>query len=334
MTRCRLPELSALRRGPLVLVDLSAGEDWEGAPLDVLRELTVGSLVVGVATEPLPLDSAKVLEHLTFTFAPSAPGRASVPVDDMDLEAVCRTVAAAPLASRVLVEVLRSTAGLAVRDGLVVESLAYSELLGGPEFASWRARTPVGATVRTDDAAVLVERDGDALQVVLNRPERHNAFGHRVRDLTVEALAVAELDPSIGEVVLRGNGPSFCSGGDLDEFGTAGDLDAAHRVRTEQSVGLAVHRLTERLGDRMRVQVHGACIGAGAEVPAFAGYVEAAADAYFCLPELGMGLIPGAGGTVSIPRRIGSWRTAYLALTGRRIDARTALDWGLVDAVT
>ena len=51
------------------------------------------------------------------------------------------------------------------------------------------------------------------------------------------------------------------------------------------------------------------------------------------LPEIAMGLIPGAGGTVSITRRIGRWRTAYLALSGLPIDAPTALDWGLVDEI-
>ncbi len=51
------------------------------------------------------------------------------------------------------------------------------------------------------------------------------------------------------------------------------------------------------------------------------------------LPELGLGLIPGAGGTVSVTRRIGRWRTAYLVLSGRTIDADTALDWGLIDAI-
>ncbi|CNJ87542.1 enoyl-CoA hydratase%2C EchA8_4 [Mycobacterium tuberculosis] len=54
----------------------------------------------------------------------------------------------------------------------------------------------------------------------------------------------------------------------------------------------------------------------------------------FGLPELSLGLIPGAGGTVSVTRRIGRWRTAYLVLSGRLIDAATALDWGLVDAVS
>jgi enoyl-CoA hydratase len=83
----------------------------------------------------------------------------------------------------------------------------------------------------------------------------------------------------------------------------------------------------------MTVEVHGACIGAGVELPSFAGHVVAAPDAFFQLPELSMGLVPGAGGTVSLTRRIGRYRTAYLALSGARIDAPTAARWGLVDAV-
>ncbi|RIL07464.1 MAG: enoyl-CoA hydratase, partial [Proteobacteria bacterium] len=85
------------------------------------------------------------------------------------------------------------------------------------------------------------------------------------------------------------------------------------------------------LGDRLEAHLHGACIGAGVELAAFAGRVVARADAWFALPELSMGLVPGAGGTVSLPRRIGRQRTAWLALSGARLDARTALGWGLVD---
>jgi enoyl-CoA hydratase/carnithine racemase len=72
-------------------------------------------------------------------------------------------------------------------------------------------------------------------------------------------------------------------------------------------------------------------VGAGIELPAFARRVVADRGAFFELPEVGMGLVPGAGGTVSLPRRIGPQRTAWLALTGRRLDAETALSWGLVD---
>jgi enoyl-CoA hydratase/carnithine racemase len=67
------------------------------------------------------------------------------------------------------------------------------------------------------------------------------------------------------------------------------------------------------------------------ELPAFASRVVARSDATFHLPEVGMGLVPGAGGTASIPTRIGRQRTAWLAITGATIDARTAMAWGLVD---
>jgi enoyl-CoA hydratase/carnithine racemase len=85
--------------------------------------------------------------------------------------------------------------------------------------------------------------------------------------------------------------------------------------------------------DRYTFHLHGACIGAGIELPAFAGRVVAKPNTYFRLPEVDMGLIPGAGGCVSIPRRIGRQRTNWLAITGIELNAETALVWGLIDAV-
>jgi len=79
--------------------------------------------------------------------------------------------------------------------------------------------------------------------------------------------------------------------------------------------------------------VQGACIGAGVELPAFAQHVVARPDAFFQLPELAMGLVPGAGGTVSLPRRVGRQRTAWLTLSGSRLDVMTAKRWGLVDEI-
>jgi len=79
--------------------------------------------------------------------------------------------------------------------------------------------------------------------------------------------------------------------------------------------------------------VHGACIGAGVELPSFATHVIAANDARFRLPEIEMGLVPGAGGTVSLTNRIGRHRTTWLALTGAELGAADALAWGLVDAI-
>jgi enoyl-CoA hydratase/carnithine racemase len=175
---------------------------------------------------------------------------------------------------------------------------------------------------------VRLDRVGDVLTVALHRPSRHNAFNREMRDGLVEALLIAQFDPAL-TVHLVGDGPSFCSGGDLDEFGLATDLAAAHLVRVRQSAGACV----DRVRDRVTARLHGACIGAGIEIPAFAHRVEAEQSARIQLPELRMGLVPGAGGTVSLPRRIGRWRTAFLVLSGLPLDAVTARRWGLVDEI-
>jgi enoyl-CoA hydratase/carnithine racemase len=167
------------------------------------------------------------------------------------------------------------------------------------------------------------------LTITLNRPHVHNAFSRSMRDGLAEALAVAMADDSIDRIVLQGAGPSFCSGGDLNEFGDFPDPASSHVIRLTRSPA----RLVARLAARVEVRTHGSCMGAGAELPAFAGRVVAHPATRFALPELSLGLVPGAGGTVSLPRRIGRHRTALLGLTGTPIDAETALGWGLVDAV-
>jgi enoyl-CoA hydratase/carnithine racemase len=190
-------------------------------------------------------------------------------------------------------------------------------------------RTRAAAPPPDDEAsAVRVERLDDRLVITLDRPARHNAFSARMRDELYAALQIAEAEPRLA-VVLRGAGASFSSGGDLDEFGTTPDPATAHLVRTTRSPARALAAVAARV----RAEVHGACIGAGIELAALAGTVVARPDAFFELPEIAMGLIPGAGGTATIPRRIGCQRTAWLALTGCRLDAATALAWGLIDAI-
>ena len=246
-----------------------------------------------------------------------------------DLARVIGAIDAHPLASLALVQLLRRSEHVGIHEGLVAESLVYSVLQSGPEFAAWLAgREPVEP--RDELApAVRVERAGPRLELVLDRPAKHNAFSAAMRDGLAEGLRIATADASISEIVLRGEGPSFCSGGDLDEFGSLPDPATAHAVRSTRSPA----RLVAECADRLRAHVHGACMGAGVELPAFAGHVRAERDAFFQLPELAFGLVPGAGGTVSLPRRIGRQRTAWLALTGERLDAETALAWGLVDAL-
>jgi hypothetical protein len=216
--------------------------------------------------------------------------------------------------------------------GVITESLAYSTLQSGPEFARWLAERGPASPVAIADP-VLLSRSGDRLEVRFNRAARHNAFSTDARAGLLEALTVAQLDDSINEVVLTGNGPSFCSGGDLAEFGTFADPAGAHLARTRHSPALLLDELTRRLGAACRAEVHGQVLGSGLEMAAFCGRVICAPDAVLGLPELSLGLIPGAGGTVSITRRIGRWRTAYLVLSGRTIDPDTALSWGLIDAL-
>jgi enoyl-CoA hydratase/carnithine racemase len=238
-----------------------------------------------------------------------------------------------PQASSVCDDVLRALdPGGPTLPAVVTESLAYSTLQAGPEFARWLTeRGPMRMPEIADP--VRARRDGDTIRITFNRPQRHNAFSTDARAALLEALTVARLDPSVTGIVLNGNGPSFCSGGDLAEFGTLTDPASAHLARTRHSPALALDALTARLGRSCRAEVHGRVMGSGLEMAAFCGWVEAQADSEFGLPELGLGLIPGAGGTVSVTRRIGRWRTAYLVLSGCTINADTALAWGLVDAI-
>jgi len=234
-----------------------------------------------------------------------------------------------PRAARVLADVLRPMPQLDVPTGLTLESLGYSMLLAGPEFAAWqRDRHRPNPRAHTGEP-VRVERAGGELRLTLARPENRNAFSARLRDALWEALTLALVDDEVDRVVLAADGPVFSSGGDLTEFGTAPDVVRAHEVRTLRSVGA----LLSELSARATVHVHGTCVGAGVELPAFAGHVVAHRGTTFRLPEVAMGLIPGAGGTVSITHRIGRQATARLAVLGEPIDAGTALALGLVDEV-
>jgi hypothetical protein len=238
-------------------------------------------------------------------------------------------IAADPLAGSVLCQLLRGSGELDVAAGLLAESLAYATLQAGPEFRTWlsgRATAPVAPTPDRS-SAVVVDRLDDVLTVRLDRPEAHNALDISMRDALVEAFDLVAADPSITEMRLSGTGSSFCSGGDLTEFGTAPDPATGHAVRSARLPA----RSLARVADRVHATVHGASIGAGVELAAFAWAVDASPDATFRLPEVGMGLVPGAGGTVSLPRRIGRHRAAWLALSGTAVDAPTARAWGLVD---
>jgi hypothetical protein len=181
-----------------------------------------------------------------------------VPSIEGALDVLARRIAQWPIAAAGCDDVLRAfDADAPASTGVVTESLAYSTLQSGPEFTRWlRERGP--ATVPDIPDPVVAERDGNTLHVRFNRPQRHNAFSTDARAALLEALEVARLDPSITEVVLAGEGPSFCSGGDLAEFGTFTDPASAHLARTRHSPALVLDALTpdsvRRAGPRRMVR--------------------------------------------------------------------------------
>lgn len=236
-----------------------------------------------------------------------------------------------PTTAAILVQVLRTVPHLTTHLALGVESLAYATLQGGAEFAHWlRTRPPIRPHPREDDASpVLLDRDDDHLLITLDSPSNRNALSVAMRDALTEAFKLVAMDASIASVEVRANGPSFSAGGDLTEFGSSTDLAMAHRIRAVRMPAryLAPH------ASRYTFHLHGACIGAGIELPAFAGRLVANENTVLRLPEVAMGLIPGAGGCVSISRRIGRQLTAWMAITGIEVTAHEALQWGLIDAI-
>jgi enoyl-CoA hydratase/carnithine racemase len=318
-------EVGPLTERPVLLVHLD-----DRASAARVASMAPACVVVGIATTAEQMVDPPALDVLLATDASAARPWVGHPEGVEAAIATVRTaVARGSIAATTLVQLLRTGATLDVTGALVAESLAYSTLQSGPAFRAWLADAPDRPAPRDDGAPVLVERDGDTLTITLNRPSVRNAYNAAMRDGLVEALRLVAVDSSITSAEVRGAGASFCSGGDLREFGTLPDPATAHVIRTSRSAAALVHRCR----DRVRFRVHGACVGAGMELPAFSSRVVASLDATFRLPEVGMGLVPGAGGTASIPRRIGRQRAAWLALTGSAIDAPTALDWGLVDEI-
>jgi hypothetical protein len=317
---------------PLAVVDGDSAAACSAAEIEaaaaVLQSALAVVVVVGSAGMPTAVaDAADIVLEPQRSDSPGTGGAVAVADLSAELRALAQVVQRFPTAALSLMLALRSSAEATVADALAIESSTYSMLLAGREFQAWLAgrgpARPAGGSER-----VRVDRAGDTLTITLVRTDRRNAVDAAMRNALMDALAIAHWDDSL-RVEIRAEGPSFSAGGDLDEFGRAADVATAHLVRLAASVGQSIHDLRERV----TVSVHGACIGAGIELPAFAGRVIAAPGSYFQLPEVAMGLIPGAGGTVSITRRIGRQRTAWLALSGQKISAELALEWGLVDEI-
>ena len=314
---------SALGESPVLIVD---AEDWE-RPSARVQAVIVGLDRTGYLP---PIDDQQF--DILLTSRGTAP-RPWISIDpaqfDNTVQRLVKSVHAQPIAATVAAQVLRLGSQLSLPDAINLESFAYSALLGGEEFSQWLKHASRGKLMPGAEEPVQVDRDKDSIRLTLNDPANRNAMAATMRDALYEALANILDDPSKPDVTLEAAGKCFSTGGSLPEFGTARDLAAAHVARSLHSCAI----LLDALGERVTVKLHGACVGSGIEIAAAAHRRIATPDAWFQLPELGMGLIPGAGGTVTVARAIGRHRTMWMLLTAKRIGAAQALDWGLVHAI-
>jgi len=177
---------------------------------------------------------------------------------------------------------------------------------------------------------IMVTDEGGVATVTLDRPDRHNALGSRIVEELGEVLEEIENSGHIRAMILTGAGErAFCSGVDLKERAA---MDANARWAHNRALGAFAERLA-RLQVPTIAAINGLAFGGGLEITLSCDFRIAVEGATFALPEVGIGIVPGAGGTQRLPRLVGPTRAKELILTGRRIDAKAALDMGLVTKV-
>jgi enoyl-CoA hydratase/carnithine racemase len=177
---------------------------------------------------------------------------------------------------------------------------------------------------------IIYEKGDGIAWITLNRPQVLNAYNLKMRDELYQVLGAIRDDPEVNVVVLKGAGErAFCAGADLTEFLTAPSPIIARQVRWERDVwGLFLS-----LPQPAIAALHGYVLGDGIEMALCCDLRIASEDAQFGMPEVGLGIIPAAGGTQTLPRLIGRGRALEMLLTGRRINAQEAYKAKLVNQV-
>lgn len=177
-------------------------------------------------------------------------------------------------------------------------------------------------------APVLVERPAEGVVLLrLNRPEARNALNNAVRAALAEHFRAFGEDSTTRCIVLTGDGKAFAAGADLKEVAALG---AREMMQT------GVRRLWKAIADCPKpviAAVNGFALGGGCELAMHADIIVAGESARFGQPELGVGVIPGGGGTQRLVRAVGKFRAMKMLLTGEMVDARQALEMGLASEV-
>lgn len=178
----------------------------------------------------------------------------------------------------------------------------------------------------------IIEQDLDQngiLTVTLNRPEKLNALSTEVLLSLKELFTAAKANPKVKALMITGSGKAFCAGADINRLAEC----TAHTGYTFACDGQETFRLLETMGKPSLAAINGFAFGGGCELAIAATLRIASNKASFGQPEVKLGVIPGYGGTQRLARLVGKGRALDLCLTGRFIDAQTALQWGLVSEV-
>jgi len=183
----------------------------------------------------------------------------------------------------------------------------------------------------TDGPAVVVERRGGALWLRLNRPERLNGISPEILAGLESGLDLAEQDPAIRAVVITSTGTAFCAGADLTHVRRVVDESGGHQDFLREA-GRTLNRI-EAFPLPVIAAVQGLALAGGLELLLCTDIVVAAESARIGDAHANYGLLPGGGGSIRLPRRIGPARARYLLFTGDSVPARDFLDSDLVHAV-
>jgi 2-(1,2-epoxy-1,2-dihydrophenyl)acetyl-CoA isomerase len=181
---------------------------------------------------------------------------------------------------------------------------------------------------------VELYRAGAAAKIVLNRPERMNAWSSALSRDLLEVLRDLAGDDAVRAVMLTGAGKAFCSGADLKEGArNAADRDAP--LDTDGTLKRWYHPIVTTIREMPKPvisAVNGPAAGAGLSLALAADLVVAKASAYFLLAFVNIGLVPDAGSSLFVPARVGFARAAEMAMLGEPVSAPRAVDIGLINA--
>jgi len=177
---------------------------------------------------------------------------------------------------------------------------------------------------------LIYEKRDNIAYVTLNRPQVLNVYNIQMRDELYQVLGAMKDDSEVMVAIFKGAGEkAFCAGADLSDFLTAPSPTIARQVRWDRDIW----ELFLSLPQPLIAALHGYILGSGIEMALCCDIRIASEDAQFGLPEVGLGIIPAAGATQTLPRTVGRVKALEMILTGRRISAKEALDMGLVNQV-